>query len=422
MTRNYISLFLFFVCLYQIAKADFAPNPFIINQAPAIEVDYEQDLKDKIKYIKEQNAKIFEEEVKGNEELFEQSFAQAPDKIQVIVRDMLRGHAYALRYKNILLAGPTGTGKSTLAQAIAYKLKRRCIVINAPDLLGHYRDQAAENIRKLFKQLREDEDKPVLILEEINALTDGHTSEHSDTKHTAMQLWTLLDGFKDDKDFLLIGTTNVTKKMPHQLQSRFEGRTIVINNPTLAARKNTLVLNLKKLNVLKDESCTDNYFNELAQKIAGFSQRRIEALIDNALYLYSKRNPNATDLKLSKECLEQSYIEIMEDIQTLCDYTEHVTDEDRRHRESLAQNKAQHEENKELQIRMGEWSLLFQAHLAATGSSPHVPSLCTTVDALHQAKAIALPARKPIEKIVKTSSYWGLQVDTKIEAADQNNK
>ena len=274
---------------------------------------------------------------------------------------MSKGEEFASRFKNILLTGPSGSGKTTLAQAIAYKLQRKCVIVHAPTLLGHYRDQAAENILKLFKELDEAGEKPVLIIDEINALTDDHTSEHSDTKHTAMQLWTQLDKYKHDKDFLFIGTTNITKKMPHQLQSRFEGKTFLIDNPSLESRRRALDFCIQALNVQKDSTCTDEYLNELAKKTHNFSMRAMEALIDTSLLLFSVNSPNASAEKISKEYLEQAYLELAQEKEKFWDFTEQTTDEERRHRENLDQHEKHFKASQEFQLKIAEWNMLYQA-------------------------------------------------------------
>jgi SpoVK/Ycf46/Vps4 family AAA+-type ATPase len=172
----------------------------------------------------------------------------------------------------------------------------------------------------------------VLILEEINELTDGHTSEHSDTKYTAMQLWTLLDSYCKDKNFLLIGTTSETKKMSPQLQSRFKGRTFVMDSLSSEARKRTIEFVFKKIGIEKDETCDEAYLIDLAQKIAHFSQRDIEALIQTSLLLSVTHNSQALTRVATKECLELAYAQIVQENEKLWDFSEHTTDEERRHR------------------------------------------------------------------------------------------
>ncbi len=325
-------------------------------------------------------------------ELFEQSFCQAPLKLKAIVNEMLQGTNTAAKFKTLLLAGPSGSGKTTLAQAIAHKLGRTCEVIHAPTLLGHFRDQAAEKVKDLFKRMAKNPKEPVLVLDEMNALTDDHTSEHSDTKHTAMQLWTRLDKYTKKKNFLLIGTTNVTKKMPHQLQSRFKGKTFVIDQPLHEARKQALQLHLKTIKI--DESCNEAYIDDLARKMTDFSQRDIEELIDSAMIFAGMDNSDLSKRVLSKKHLEQAYKDLVFENDKLWDFKEHTTDEERRHRENRALSEKQFKENQEFQLLMTEWNMLFQ--ILMKDYEPTSPiSLDKGIKAVNESKKIVFPDKKP---------------------------
>lgn len=406
---NFINLVL--LVFLQNAKAEMVEAQLLIP-TQEIEIDYEADQAHKEKYLKEEAQKKFRESLKGKDlALFEEAFAQASLKVKVLVNSMLKGEQYATRYKNILLTGPSGSGKTTLAQAIAYKLQRKCIVINAPSLLGHFRDQAAENVRQMFKDLVEDKEKPILIMEEINALTDDHTSEHSDTKHTAMQFWTLLDERQHDKDFLLIGTTNVTKKMPHQLQTRFKMKTFLIDYPSLDSRKRTITFYLNKLGIQKDATCDSTYLHELAQKTVNFSQRDIEALIDTSILLFTMENPNVITKKITKRNLDQAYSELIQENEKFWDFSEQTTDEERRHKETLAQNKQQFEESQETQIKIAEWNLLFQSCTRQDFAWPEGVRL------INLCKSIAFPNKKPLSKIIiipGTPGFFGTSDEKKL--------
>ena len=385
-------------------------------------IDPEADQKHKEKTLKERKIKRFLDSLyEADIPLLEESFEQAPPKLKAIICGMLNNAKVALGYKNILLTGPSGSGKSTLAQAIAYKLQRKCIVIHAPSLLGHFRDQAAENILKLFKEIDADPDEPVLVIDEINAFTDDHTSEHSDTKHTAMQLWTLIDKYSKDKGFLLIGTTNVSKKMPHQLQSRFEGKIFLIDNPSLEVRVRMLQFTFARLKIDLDPSCTASYLEELAQKIIGFSRRGIEAIINRALLISSMENFHETELLISKDNLEEAYNDLVHEREQFWDFREQTTDEERRHRENLEQNASHFAENQELQIKLAELSMLYQSFIKPLERNQTLDSN-QLIKQLNLAKSIVFPNKSATTKFknMPQSWLWGLRHYTE-EVLDLEN-
>ena len=398
LNKYFLLSFFLFLTFNQKINAESIETKSVPIAQPQIKVNLEANQAHKEKDLKEKvKQKLLDSLSSQDKALLEESFAQAPQAVKALVYAILNNEEFALRFKNILLTGSAGSGKSTLAEAIAYILGRKCIIIHAPDLLAHYMDQAAENLREVFQKIAQDEEKPILIINEINALTDGYTSEHADTKHTAMQLWTLLDKHKNDKDFLLIATTNVTKKMPHQLQSRFEGKTFLIDNPSLESRKRAIDFCLKRLKLEKDETCTEPYLNELAAKTNDFSRRSIEALVDYSLLLYAAKNPG-TSKKVSKEFLEKAYAELVKQKKEFWDFTEHITDEERRHRENLAQTAKHAEESKNLQIQLAEWHLIYQARKEQSQFS-YSSEWRHMIKAINYTKSIIFPDKKPATKI-----------------------
>ncbi len=192
----YSSLVLLFVQTTNATLTELKLVPISIQELKEADEKYKEQL------LKEERRQRFLASIKEEDiPLLEEAFSQAPLEIKAIVSKILRYPEETLNYRELLLTGPSGSGKSTLARAIAYKLGKKVIVVTGPSLLGHFRDQAAEKVAKMFKDWKNNPDKPVVVIDEINALPDDHTSEHSDTKHTAMQLWTLIDEYSQDKDF-----------------------------------------------------------------------------------------------------------------------------------------------------------------------------------------------------------------------------
>jgi AAA+ superfamily predicted ATPase len=405
-------ILLIFLCSYaNCAIIESDENTTLVKKHPIViihkGIDISQNGTSPVPAIQKHTSQFTSQEIS----LFEEAFAIAPIKLKTLINSICKGESYTAHYKNILLTGPSGSGKTTLAQTIAYKLQRKCTVVHAPSLLGHYRDQAVENIRELFQEISQDPELPILIIDEINAFTDGYASEQSDTKHTAMQLWTLLDKHKNDQNFLLIGTTNITKKMPHQLQSRFKGQTFFIGFPVLEARKRSIKFLIQKNNAQMDTDCTDQYLLDLAQKIEGFSQRDIEALVYTALLLFSIKNPMSPKI-ISKEFLEQAYTDLKQENERFWDFSEPISDEERRHKENLALTIQHFQESQEMQIRLSEWNLLFQASLGSQKNS-----LGRAANCINKLGSYIFPTRKPRTKIreMQKTNYWGLSsVETEL--------
>lgn len=59
--------------------------------------------------------------------------------------------------KGVLLHGPPGTGKTLIARQLAKALKtKEPKIVNGPEILSKYVGESEENVRKLFKEAKED--------------------------------------------------------------------------------------------------------------------------------------------------------------------------------------------------------------------------------------------------------------------------
>lgn len=113
--------------------------------------------------------------------------------------------------RGVLIAGDSGTGKTTLAYAIAAEAKVPVVEIKALDLEGGaWVGQGAANVRELFQTAREL--APLIIFMDDFDLFAGVRGENVDTKmqdHEALinQLLVELDGFETQQGVVFMATT-----------------------------------------------------------------------------------------------------------------------------------------------------------------------------------------------------------------------
>jgi AAA+ superfamily predicted ATPase len=297
---------------------------------------------------------------KFDENLFAESYARVPVDIDRMVRRSLDPDAPKLMSKIISLVGPTGSGKSILARAIAWKMKRNYIFVSSLDLLGSVLHKGAENVKALFKGIRRFNNLPALIVDEANFLGDDYIKGNSDAKFTVSQLWSKCDALADRNDFLLIMTGNDYKNLPHPLQDRIMMHFYEL--PYLPFAPERLKLLVEKHNgysLVASEASV----NEFTQRIQPFSTRVINDMIDYAIGLAWDR----TDKQVTAQDLNIACDRALLNRQRYCDFTPHVVPEERRHRESLTQNR-------ELSDRSHNLSTVQHAASIGQGAQHHAAS------------------------------------------------
>ncbi len=115
--------------------------------------------------------------------------------------------------KGILLAGPSGTGKTFLAKALAGEAGIPLFAISGADIQTKWMAEGAENLRKLFSKA--EANKPcILFIDEIDAFGYKRSDDTSsrgavqDHIHTIDQFLTLMDGFHSLNGVTVLAATN----------------------------------------------------------------------------------------------------------------------------------------------------------------------------------------------------------------------
>ncbi len=210
----------------------------------------------------------------------------------------LRGILYYLKlgdksapvpsYHRLILVGPPGTGKTTLANVIAYFLRSQVYFVPATYFLGHFRNQTAENINNFFLKsdtiIKDADKKKVIIFDELHKLFEYYQSDKTDASQTAAAFWLMLDYLeKNYPNIVVIATMNDASKLPPELKSRFHGKIITMPLPDkkqkIEAFKNSISHD-KTVQLAPD--IDERYISELIAQCENFSLRDVQLLIDTA--------------------------------------------------------------------------------------------------------------------------------------------
>ncbi|VVB58045.1 VCP-like ATPase [Candidatus Anstonella stagnisolia] len=148
-------------------------------------------------------------------------------------------YAYGIKPPNgILLFGPPGTGKTLLMRALSKELKIPFYYVKGSNLLSEWYGQSERNVSDIFKKARK-QAPCVLFFDEIDSIGKKRDSYSNDDVGPRILSVFLeeLDGFKSQKNVIVIGATNVPQQLDPALMrpGRFD-KIIYMHLPDAPAR------------------------------------------------------------------------------------------------------------------------------------------------------------------------------------------
>ena len=133
--------------------------------------------------------------------------------------DVLRAHALEPRHR-ILLAGPPGNGKTSLAEALAYELALPLFTVRYEAVVTSYLGETAQRLRRLFDYVRTE--PCVLFFDEFDAIGKERGDIH-ETGEIKRVVTTLLLQLDDLPSYcVLVGATNHPELLDRATWRRFE--------------------------------------------------------------------------------------------------------------------------------------------------------------------------------------------------------
>ncbi|MCL4229609.1 AAA family ATPase [Candidatus Dependentiae bacterium] len=217
-----------------------------------------------------------------------------PDKVARIIAYLKKVNEYAARqseddsmvqrapvFKNrLILYGPPGNGKTTLARKIAELTGSEFLLLAGPSIVGSYVGQGAREVMDTFKKAYETariEHKCVVIfIDEIDAIAVSNNTEFRGEHQAALQqLWLELDACKNDVQIFVIFATNYFNKLNKTFLDRLGSNALEIKNPDVAKREKILAYYSTRYQV----PMSPELIRLVARKSDGLSTRCLEDLI-----------------------------------------------------------------------------------------------------------------------------------------------
>ena len=182
--------------------------------------------------------------------------------------------------KGILLVGPTGTGKTMLAKAVAGEANVPFFSMSGSEFVEMFVGMGASKVRDLFRQAKE-KAPCIVFIDEIDAIgkkRDGQLGGNDEREQTLNQLLTEMDGFEGNTGVIILAATNRPESLDPALTrpGRFDRR-VPVELPDLKGREEILKVHAKKIKIAEDVD-----FNKVARMASGASGAELANIVNEA--------------------------------------------------------------------------------------------------------------------------------------------
>ena len=216
--------------------------------------------------------------------------------LEEVKRELQEAVEWPLRYPNlykelghtipkgILLHGPSGTGKTMLAKAVATESEANFISVKGPELMSKWVGESEKGVREIFRRARQ-ASPCVIFFDEIDSIAPtrggGMEGVHSSAERMVSQLLTEMDGIQEIHEVVVIAATNRIDMIDTALlrPGRFD-KIVYVPKPDIKARHKILEIHTKGKPLGRNVDLIT-----IAEVTEGFSGADVSAVANTAVSL-----------------------------------------------------------------------------------------------------------------------------------------
>lgn len=227
------------------------------------------------------------------------------DEVKDNLRKVVKQYKNFEKYKawnikpigGVLLYGPSGTGKSYIAEAFANEIDATFIKLSAGDIMSKYIGASGKNIKKAFEKARK-EKFALIYIDEVDFIANKRGSSENDKERNATlnELLVQMSSMDNDNIFMVFATNMMELLDPAFLRSGRCDFKLEVSLPDFECRKGILEYNSKGRPLSDDVD-----FTKIARNMTGMNCADMSHVANEA----ARRA-----LELNKDCIEHEDFEV----------------------------------------------------------------------------------------------------------------